>query len=265
MSFGERKSAVGTIVARDGTVKYITAGVTYYVKQNFAPSIQIFQAEVPQRKRKGIPETFFSNGPVEKLVSLLGLARCNVVLIKLASDLELSPPQRDRLTEAVGPDFYFSRDASTYTKESLPHDDPEIAAGFQVVLDTVVRNWDDGERNLVTVDAVPVWFDFGASLDPRYQNIYRFILQLEESRQQGRISSIVSYFMDYSRRRSQILRRAASVFAYIPRTEIRTIIKISQVQIPAYFGEYVVNNMKRVSEDIDILRGAFLRENVLKR
>jgi hypothetical protein len=256
---------MGTIVVKDGTVKYVTGGVAYYVKQNFAPSIQVFEAEVPQKKRKGIPETFFSNGPVEKLVSLLGLSRCNVVLVKLASDLDLSPSERDQLTEAVGPNFYFSRDARSYRKESLPHDDPEIAAGFQVVLDTVVRNWDGGARNMVTVDGVPVWFDFGASLDPRYQNVFRFVLQLEESRREGRASSIVNYFMDYSRRRSQILKRASSAFAEITRTEIRTILKISQVQIPAYFGEYVVNNIKRVSEDIDILRGAFLRENVLKR
>lgn len=256
---------MGTIVAKNGTVKYTTAGVTYYVKQNFAPSIQVFEAEVPQRKRKGIPETFFSNGPVEKLVSLLGLGRCNVVLVKLASDVDLSPAERDLLTEAVGPEFYFSKDAASYSKDTLPHDDPEIAAGFQIVLDTVVRNWDDGERNRAIIDGIPVWFDFGASLDPRYQNIYRFILQLEEARQEGRASSIVEYFMDYSRRRSQILKRAVSVFSAISNNEIRTIIKVSRVQIPAYFGEYVVNNMKRISEDIDILRGAFLRENVLRR
>ena len=81
---------MGTITVDDGLVKYSTGGTTYYVKHNFAPSVQVFQAEVPQKKRRGIPETFFSNGPVEKLVSLLGLGRCNVVLVKLASDLELS-------------------------------------------------------------------------------------------------------------------------------------------------------------------------------
>ena len=258
---------MGTIVARDGTVRYTVGGVTYYVKENFAPSIQVFEAEVPQRKRRGIPETFFSNGPVEKMVSLLGAARCNVVVVRLASDMDLSPKERDRLAEAVGPTFYFSKDAQSYshTADTLPHDDPEIASGFQVVLDIVVRNWDDGERNMARVGGVPVWFDYGASMDPRYQNVYRFVLQLEESRMTGRVSTIVSYFMDYSRRRSQILKRAAALFAGVARAEIRTILRVSEVQMPAYFGECLVNNINRVSEDVDIIRGAFLRENVERR
>lgn len=257
---------MGVITVQGGVVKYESAGVTYYVKENFAPSIQVFEAEVPARKRKGIPETFFSNGPVEKLTSLLGFGRCNVVLVKLAADMGLTDEERRMLEMALGPSYYFSRDAKSYSKDTLPHDDPEIATGYQVVLDTIVRNWDDGERNRTTTpDGIPIWFDFGASLDPRYQNIYRFILQLEESRRAGRSSTIVEYFMDYSRRRSQILKRAASEFMEISRTEIRTIIKVSQVLIPAYFGEYIVGNIKRIVEDIDILRGAFLRENVLRR
>jgi hypothetical protein len=257
---------MGTITVQGGVVKYESAGVTYYVKENFAPSIQVFEAEVPAKKRKGIPETFFSNGPVEKLTSLLGLGKCNVVTVKLAQDMGLTDDERKMLQLAIGPSYYFSRDAKTYTRESVPHDDPEIATGYQVVLDTIVRNWDDGERNrTTTADGIPIWFDFGASMDPRYQNIYRFILQLEESRQAGRSSTIVEYFMDYSRRRSQILKRAASDFMGISRSEIRTMIKVSQVVIPAYFGEYVAGNIKRIVEDIDILRGAFLRENVLRR
>ena len=28
-----------------------------------------------------------------------------------------------------------------------------------------------------TYPGIPVWFDFGASLDPRCQNIYRFLLK----------------------------------------------------------------------------------------
>jgi len=254
-----------TIIVHDGTVKFESAGVTYYVKENFAPSIQIFEAEVPQKKRKGIPETFFSNGPVEKLVSLLGFGKSNVVMVRLASEMGLSDSERDQLALVLGPSYYFSRDAQSYSKETLPHDDPEIATGFQVVLDTIVRNWDDGERNRTVADSVPVWFDFGASLDPRYQNIYRFILHLEESRQAGRSSTIVEYFMDYSRRRSQILKKAASVYKEVSKTELRTIIKVSQVHIPAYFAEYVAGTIKRIDEDIDILRGAFLRENVLRR
>lgn len=256
---------MGTITVKDGTVRFVSAGVPYYVKENFAPSIRVFEAEVPQKKRKGIPETFFSNGPVEKLVSLLGFDRCNVVMVRLASDMGLTSDERDSLAMVLGPSYYFSRDAQSYTRETLPHDDPEIATGYQVVLDTIVRNWDDGKRNMASVNGIPVWFDFGASLDPRYQNIYRFILHLEESRRAGRASTIVEYFMDYSRRRSQILKRAASTFSEVSRTELRTITKVSQVHIPAYFGEYVVGNIKRIAEDIDILRGAFLRENVLRR
>lgn len=254
-----------TIVAQGGVVKYTAGGVTYFVKENFAPSIQVFEAEVQQKKRRGIPETFFSNGPVEKLVSLLGLTRCNVVTIRLSREMNLSPLEQAQLSEAVGPTFYFSRDAHSYTRETLPHDDPEAAAGFQAVLDIIVRNWDDGERNMAGVDGVPVWFDYGASLDPRYANIYRFVLQLEASRHLGRVSSIVSYFMDYTRRRSQILKRAASLFQEVKRAEVRTALKVSGVQIPAYFGECLVNNINRLYEDIDIIRGAFLRENVVGR
>lgn len=254
-----------TIVAQGGTVKYTTGGVAYFVKENFAPSIQVFEAEVPLKKRRGIPETFFSNGPVEKLVSLIGLTRCNVVAVRLANEMNLTPLEQARLAEAVGPTYYFSRDAQSYTPEMLPYDDPEIAAGFQVVLDIVVRNWDDGERNISMVGGIPVWFDFGACLDPRYANVYRFILQLEAGRREGRASTIVNYFMDYSRRRSQILKRAAGVFQEIKRTEIRTVLKVSGVQIPAYFGECLMNNINRLFEDIDIIRGAFLRENVAGR
>lgn len=256
---------MGTITVSDGTVRFESAGITYYAKENFSPSIQVFEAEVPKKKRKGIPETFFSYGPVEKLVSLLGLDRANVVMVRLSSEMSLTDKDREHLLAAVGPSYYFSRDAQSYGRENLPHDDPETAAGFQVVLDTIVRNWDDGERNRTTVDGIPVWFDYGASLDPRYQNIYRFILKLEESRQAGRSSTIVEYFMDYSRRRSQILKKGVDVFSEISRTELRTIVSVSQVIMPAYFGEYVDGNIKRIDEDIDILRGAFLRENVLRR
>ncbi|HHW26065.1 MAG TPA: hypothetical protein GXX23_01845 [Firmicutes bacterium] len=248
-----------------GTVTFKVKDATYYVKQNFAPSIQVFKAEVPYSKRKGIPETFFSNGPVERIVSLLGANRCNVVNVRLASDMDLTQEERDILTEAVGPDFYFSRSAYDYKPSDLPLKDPEIALGYQVVLDTIVRNWDDGERNMAWVEGIPVWYDFGASLDPRCQNVFRFILKLEEARNLGRVSSIVTYFMDYTRRRSQILKRAIATFSTIPNLEIRTILNIAKVEIPAYFGEYVANNIKQVSEDIDIIRGAFLRELVVGR
>jgi hypothetical protein len=248
-----------------GTVTIKVKDATYYVKQNFAPSIQVFKAEVPARKRRGIPETFFSNGPVERIVSLLGANRCNVVNVRLASGIEITSKERDLLTEVVGPDFYFSRSATDYRPSDLPLNDPEIALGYQVVLDTIVRNWDDGEKNMAWVEGIPVWFDFGASLDPRCQNVFRFILKLEEARSLGRVSAIVTYFMDYTRRRSQILKNAIGVFAAVPMQELRTILDISQVQIPAFFGEYVANNIKQVSEDIDTIRGAFLRELVAGR
>ncbi len=253
------------IQVNQGTVTFKVKDATYYVKQNFAPSIQVFKAEVPARKRRGIPETFFSNGPVERIVSLLGANRCNVVNVRLASDMDLTEKERDLLTEAVGPNFYFSRSATDYKPKDLPLNDPEIALGYQVILDTIVRNWDDGDRNMAWVEGIPVWYDFGASLDPRCQNVFRFIMKLEEARNLGRVSAIVTYFMDYTRRRSQILKRAIATFSAVPKLEIRTILNVSKVEIPAFFGEYVANNIKQISEDIDIIRGAFLRELVAGR
>lgn len=249
----------------NGLVKYIVGGNTYYVKQNFAPSVQVFEAEVPARQRVGIPETFFSNGPVEKLVSLLGAGRANVVSVKLASDLSISLSDHEALAYAVGPDYYFSRSTGDYSKDNLPHTDPEIALGYQTVLDILVRNWDDGERNMHIMDKIPVWFDFGVSLDPRCQNVYRFILKLEEARNMGRVSTIVDYFMGYKRRRSQILKNALSVFRNISVSEIRTLVKVSQVTIPGYFAEYLAGNIGRLDEDVDIIRTAFLKENVQAR
>ncbi|HHX27831.1 MAG: hypothetical protein ACOX5Q_01730 [Bacillota bacterium] len=256
---------MGTIIAEHGTVKYVVKGATYYVKENFAPSVQVFKAELHPRRWKGIPETFFSNGPVEKLVSILGLGRCNMVTVKLASDMELTPEEKEELTRLVGPTFYFSRSAQDYTLDRLPFDDPELATGYQTAFDILVRNWDDGEANMALVEGVPVWFDFGVSLDPRCQNVYRFIMKLEEARRLGRVSTIVSYFMDYTRRRSQILKRAVQSLQRIQQTEIRTAVRLSNVQIPAYFAEYVSHGLSNLLEDIDIIRGAFLRENVERR
>ncbi len=256
---------MGVIKIKDGLVQYITQNATYYVKENFSPSIQVFKEEVPASKRKGIPETFFSNGPVERIVSLLGAGRCNVVNIKLAADLGLSQEEKTQLTEAVGPDFYFSRATHDYRPGDLPLQEPEMALGYQVILDTIVRNWDDGERNMSVIQGVPIWFDFGASLDPRLQNVYRFVMKLEEARNLGQVSAIVGYFMDYSRRRSQILKRAINLFSTVSNLELRTIISVSQVKIPAFFGEYVARNINHITDDIDIIRGAFLRENVRNR
>jgi len=260
-----KKEIMGTIIAEHGIVKYVVKGATYFVKENFAPSVQVFREAIPSKRWKGIPETFFSNGPVEKLVSILGLGRCNMVAVRLASDMDLEPGEEEQLRKLVGPTFYFSRSAHDYTPDKLPHDDPEIARGFQTVFDILVRNWDDGEDNMAMVQGIPVWFDFGVSLDPRCQNVYRFIMKLEEARRLGRVSTIVSYFMDYTRRRSQILKRAVQAFQAIKKSEIRYAVRLSQVPIPAYFAEYIAKGLENLPEDIDIIRGAFLRENVERR
>lgn len=254
---------MGKVIAEGGLVKYVTDGATYFVKESFCPTV--LPVESAGARKWSIPEVFFSYGPAEKVVSLLGLARANVVSVKLASDMDLDPEEFRELQGLVGPDFYFSRAAYEYSRDMLPHRDPEIAMGYQVILDIIVRNWDDGERNMCWVDGIPVWFDFGASFDPRCQNVYRFILKLEESRMMGRVSTIVSYFINYSRRRSQILKRAARLFEQVPHSEIRTILDVSKVHIPGYFAEYIVRNIERLHEEIDIIRGAFLRENVENR
>jgi hypothetical protein len=256
---------MGTIIAEHGTVKYVVNGATYFVKESFAPSAQVFREKLPPHKRKGVPETFFSYGPVEKLVSSLGLGRCNMVSIRLASEMGLPPEDKRELEHIVGPDFYFSRSAYDYTLDMLPFDDPELALGFQTVFDIIVRNWDDGERNMVWLDSVPIWFDYGASLDPNCQNVYRFVMKLEEVRRIGRVPSIVNYFMEYTRRRSQILKRAVQTFQAITPSEIRTAIRVSTVPMPAYFGECLAKNLTTILEDIDIIRGAFLKENVEAR
>ena len=51
---------------------------------------------------------------------------------------------------------------------------------------------------MVWLDSVPIWFDYGASLDPNCQNVYRFVMKLEEVRRIGRVPSIVNYFMEYT-------------------------------------------------------------------
>lgn len=159
----------------------------------------------------------------------------------------------------MGPEFYFSRSAYDYDLGSLPHTDTDTALGFQVVLDIVVRNWDDGERNIAIVNNVPVFFDYGASLDPACQNIYRFLLKLDEARKVNRVSSIISYFTAYSSRRSNILKKAIRVFQAIPLWEIRSIVNTSGAEVPGFFGEYLAKNLFNLAEEVDILRGAFLR------
>ena len=90
-------------------------------------------------------------------------------------------------------------------------------------------------------------------------------MKLEEARRLGRVSTIVSYFMDYTRRRSQILKRAVQSLQSIQKSEIRSAVRISEVPMPAYFAEYISRGLDCLLEDIDIIRGAFLRENVEKR
>jgi len=252
---------VGNIEVEGGIVKYVSRGAIYYVKEHFGPSLSCFKGEgSPDSRKTGrIPESFFSYGPIEKIVSLLGQGRANVVEVRLSHELDLSPEEERNLREAVGPHFYFSRSAYDYSPSSLPHSDFETAQGFQVVLDVLVRNWDDGERNIVMSGSVPVWFDFGASLDPACQNIYRFLLKLDEARNAGRVSSIITYFQDYSRRKSQILKRALRLFQSIPLWEIRTVTRISGTEIPGFFADYLAKNLASLADEIDILRGAFLR------
>ncbi|QUL98787.1 MAG: hypothetical protein IMF26_01520 [Candidatus Fermentithermobacillus carboniphilus] len=258
---------MGQIIVEQGIVKYKKDGATYFVKRHFAPSIDFADGrrdsalDKPRRYgTKTIPESFFSYGPIEKMVSSLGSGRVNVVAIKFKSEMDLDAEEVSKLQELVGPDFYFSRSGWDYTPESLPHRDPEIALGFQVVFDILVRNWDDGERNMCVVQGVPVWFDFGASLDPRCQNIYRFILKLEEAKEAGRTSSIIRYFEAYSRRRSQILKRAIRVFEGIHLWEIRAIVEGSMAEMPGFFAEYLARNVSQMAEEVDIIRGAFLRQ-----
>jgi hypothetical protein len=249
---------MGTIEMERGMVKYITSGEIYYVKQHFKPSIP----PVPQSssQKLAVPERFFSYGPIEKIVSLLGLGRCNVVNVKLADEMDLSSEEMQTLVNLVGPEFYFSRAAYQYTKETLPHTDPEIAMGYQIVLDTLVRNWDDGDRNIYVVSGIPVWFDFGASLDPRCQNVYRFLLKIQDTADAGRVSSIKSYFDNYSRRKERILHSAIEVFSGISHTEVRAVVQVAEDEFSGFFGEYLVNNIAQIAEDIDIIKGAFLSQ-----
>jgi len=249
---------MGTIQLEHGMAKYIANGHIYYVKQHFTPSLLPTD---PRHARKFIvPETFFSYGPIEKIVSLLGLGRVNVVSVKLAHEIDLSPEETDQLKSLVGPEFYFSRAAYQYTKDTLPLKDAETALGFQVVFDTLVRNWDDGDRNIWIVSDIPVWFDFGASLDPRCQNIYRFLLKLQETAEAGRVSSIKRYFQNYSRRRGRILRQAINVLKNISLSEIRAIVQVAEDEFAGFFAEYLAKNISQISEDVDIIRGAFLSQ-----
>ncbi|NLC16131.1 MAG: hypothetical protein GX784_07425, partial [Firmicutes bacterium] len=226
----------------------------YYVKQHFDPSF------LPGRSSRKflVHETFFSYGPIEKIVSLLGIGRVNVVAVKLDHEMKLSRENRQELRELVGPKFYFSKAAYQYHKDSLPHKDPETAMGYQVVFDTLVRNWDGGDRNIWYVSGVPVWFDFGASLDPRCQNIYRFLLKLQDAAETGRVSSIKRYFENFSRHRDSILNRAISMFKRITLNEIRTIVGMAERNYAGFFAEYIAENLSKIDEDIDIIRGAFL-------
>ena len=250
---------MGTIEIERGMVRYITSdGEIYYVKQHFPPSIPPVTERTSQKLL--VPKRFFSYGPIEKIVSLLGLGRCNVVTVKLAHEMHLTFEEFEMLQEMVGPEFYFSRAAYQYTPDTLPHKDPETAMGYQIVLDILVRNWDDGDRNMYMVSGIPVWFDFGASLDPRCQNVYRFLLKLQDAAEAGRVSSIELYFKNYSRQREKILEAAIEVFESITQSEILTIVQVSEDEFSGFFADYLVNNISQISEDVDIIRGAFLSQ-----
>ena len=134
--------------------------------------------------------------------------------------------------------------------------------GYQVVFDTLVRNWDDGDRNIWYVSGIPVWFDFGASLDPRCQNIYRFLLKLQDAQETGRVSVITRYFEDFSRRKDDILSRAISMVKSITLSEIRAIVEVAEHNYAGFFAEYLAKNVSQIDEDIDIIRGAFVRREL---
>ncbi len=245
---------MGKVEIEHGMAKYTTNGEIYYVKRHFTPSI--IPGSISHRFL--VHETFFSYGPIEKIVSLLGTGRVNVVSVKLASEMNLTGEDRERLTEIVGPEFYFSRAAYQYDRNTLPHQDSETAMGFQTVFDILVRNWDDGEKNIWQLSDVPIWFDFGASLDPRCQNIYRFLLKLQDSAEAGRVSTIKRYFENYSRQRNNILQQGIEVFKNIPLSEIRTIVRVAEANFAGFFAECLARNISQIEEDIDIIRGAFL-------
>lgn len=250
---------MGKVKLDHGLVKYVTDDdEIYYVKQHFDPSF------IPSRASRSflVQETFFSYGPIEKIVSLLGIGRVNIVSVKLEHEINLCRKDKEMLTELVGPKFYFSRAAYQYDKTSLPHKDPETAMGYQVVFDTLVRNWDDGDRNIWYVSGIPVWFDFGASLDPRCQNIYRFLLKLQDAQETGRVSVITRYFEDFSRRKDDILSRAISMVKSITLSEIRAIVEVAEHNYAGFFAEYLAKNVSQIDEDIDIIRGAFVRREL---
>ena len=237
-----------------GLITYSINGEIYYVKRHFPPTIP------PNRSSRFlVHETFFSYGPIERIVSLLGIGRVNVVSVKLSGDMDIGCVNIEKLKELVGPEFYFSKAAYQYDPHYLPHQDPERAMGFQIVFDTLVRNWDDGERNIWQLGKVPIWFDFGASLDPRCQNIYRFLLKLQDAADTGRVSSIKRYFDDYTQKREDIIGEAVELFRNMPSQEIRGIVSDAEHEFTGYFAEYIAGNIVQIEEDIDILRGAFVQ------
>lgn len=86
---------MGRVEIEHGLVKYIVDDEIYYVKQHFDPSF------LPGRSSRKflVHETFFSYGPIEKIVSLLGIGRVNVVAVKLDHEMKLS---RENRQEAQG-------------------------------------------------------------------------------------------------------------------------------------------------------------------
>ena len=77
----------------------------------------------------------------------------------------------------------------------------------------------------------------------------------KEARRLGRVSTIVSYFMDYTRRRSQILKRAVQSSAVHPEKRDKVGRTHLEVPMPAYFAEYISRGLDCLLEDIDIIRG----------
>lgn len=113
---------MGAIEIEHGMAKYITDGQIYYVKQHFTPSLLPTDSRISRKFI--VPETFFSYGPIEKIVSLLGLGRVNVVTVKLAHEMDLSLEDTNKLKDIVGPEFYFSRSCLPIYKRHTPTQGP---------------------------------------------------------------------------------------------------------------------------------------------
>lgn len=73
---------------------------------------------------------------------------------------------------------------------------------------------------------------------------------------------ITRYFEDFSRRKDDILSRAISMVKSITLSEIRAIVEVAEHNYAGFFAEYLAKNVSQIDEDIDIIRGAFVRREL---